>query len=149
MSELAQNILLLLGRVLLSLIFVLSGFDKLTLWSDTGAYMASKGMPFVPFFLGMAVVLELGGGLLVGLGYRARLGAVALVVFVIPTTLIFHNFWSLAGPEQMLQTTMFLKNLSILGGLLLVVACGPGRFSLDGNRPLRTDGAARIPIASS
>jgi putative oxidoreductase len=137
MSESTQNTLVLIGRVLLSLIFVLSGFDKLTGWSDTGAYMASKGMPFVPFFLGAAIVLELGGGLSVALGYRARLGALALAVFVVPTTLIFHDFWTLADPERQLQTIMFLKNLSMLGGLLLVAAYGPGRFSLDGYRSLR------------
>jgi putative oxidoreductase len=137
MSESTQNTLVLIGRVLLSLIFVLSGFDKLTGWSDTGAYMASKGMPFVPFFLGAAIVLELGGGLSVALGYRARLGAFALAVFVVPTTLIFHDFWTLADPERQLQTIMFLKNLSMLGGLLLVAAYGPGRFSLDGYRSLR------------
>lgn len=134
MSESTQNTLVLIGRVLLSFIFVLSGYGKITGWPDTEAYMASKGMLFVPFFLGAAIVLELGGGLLVALGYRARLGALALVVFVVTTTLIFHDFWALAGPERQLQTIMFLKNLSMLGGLLLVVAHGPGRFSLDGIR---------------
>jgi putative oxidoreductase len=93
--------------------------------------MASKGMPFVTFFLGAAIVLELGGGLLVALGYRARLGAFALAVFVVPTTLIFHDFWTLTGPDYQLQMIMFLKNLSMLGGLLLVMAFGPGRFSVD------------------
>jgi putative oxidoreductase len=136
MSESTQNTLVLIGRVLLSFIFLLSGFDKITGWSDTGATMASKGIPFAPLFLGAAIVLELGGGLSVALGYRARLGALALVVFVIPTTLIFHNFWTLTGPEQQLQTIMFLKNLSMLGGLLLVAAYGPGRFSLDRYRSL-------------
>lgn len=137
MSESTQNTLVLIGRILLSFIFLLSGFDKITGWSDTEAYMASKGMPFVPLFLGAAIVLELGGGVSVALGYRARLGALALVIFVIPTTLVFHDFWTLAGPERQLQTIMFLKNLSMLGGLLLVAAYGPGRFSLDGYRSLR------------
>lgn len=136
MTESTQNLLVLIGRVLLSLIFVLSGLDKITGWYDTGAYMASKGIPFVSFFLGAAIVLELGGGLLVALGYRARLGALALSVFVISTTLVFHNFWAVAGPDVQLQTIMFLKNLSMLGGLLLVVAYGPGRFSVDGIRSL-------------
>jgi putative oxidoreductase len=131
MSESTKESLVLVGRVLLSLIFVLSGFSKITGWTETGAYMAAKGMPFVPFFLVIAIILELGGGLAVALGVRARWGALALMVFVIPTTLIFHNFWTLAGPERQLQMIMFLKNLSMLGGLLLVVAYGPGRFSLE------------------
>jgi putative oxidoreductase len=137
MSESTKDTLLLLGRVLLSLIFILSGYGKITGWEDTSAYMASKGMPLVPLFLLGAIILELGGGLLVAVGYRARIGALALIIFVIPTTLIFHNFWALADPERQLQTIMFLKNVSMLGGLLLIVACGAGRFSVDGLRPPR------------
>lgn len=134
MIESMKNTLALIGRVLLSLIFVLSGFTKITGWSDTAAYMASKGMTAVPFFLSMAILLELGAGLMVMLGYRARLGALGLIIFVIPTTLIFHNFWALQGSEQQLQMIMFLKNLAMLGGLLIIAAYGPGMLSLDGRR---------------
>jgi len=138
MSETMQNTLVLIGRLALSFIFLMSGFDKLTGWEDTAAYMASKDMSFVPFLLAGAILLEFGGGLLVALGYCTRLGALALIVFVIPTTLLFHDFWSLAGPDRQLQTIMFLKNLSMLGGLLLVLAFGPGRYSVDGVRALRS-----------
>lgn len=134
MNEATKNTVILIGRVLLSLIFVLSGFEKITGWSETSAYMASKGMPAVPFFHVMAILFELGGGLMVLLGYRARLGALALVVFVIPTTLIFHNFWALEDSQQQLQMIMFLKNLSMIGGLLMVAAYGAGVFSLDSRR---------------
>jgi len=110
------------GRVLLALIFVLSALGKLADWSGTAAYMAAKSMPLVPLFLAAAIVLELGGGLAVLTGRGARLGAVALVVFLVPTTLIFHNFWAAAGIERQNQLAHFMKNVAIVGGLLLVAA---------------------------
>jgi putative oxidoreductase len=121
----------LLGRILLAQIFLLSGLNKIGAWEQTAGYMASKNMPLVPFFLVAAILFEVGGGLSVALGYKARLGAAALVVFLIPTTLIFHNFWALQGMEQQVQMIMFMKNLAILGGLLLVIGFGPGPLSLD------------------
>ena len=93
--------------------------------------MASVGMPMVTLFLIGAVVLEVGGSLSVVIGYRARWGALALIVFTIPTTLIFHNYWSMPSEQMQLQQIMFMKNLSMTGGLLLVMAFGSGAFSLD------------------
>lgn len=121
----------LVGRILLSLIFILSGIGKITNLSATSGYMASKGMPAVHFFLVMAILFELGGGLSVLTGFKARLGALALIVFVIPATLIFHNFWAYSGMEQQNQMIHFLKNVAILGGLAMVTAFGPGTLSLD------------------
>ena len=119
-----------LGRVLLSAIFLMSGFGKVMDWSGTAGYMASHGMPAIPFLLFMAIVLELGGGLSVLLGFQARWGALALVVFLVPATLIFHAFWAVDPAEARMQTINFLKNAAILGGLLMVIAHGPGPFSL-------------------
>lgn len=121
----------LVGRVCLSAIFLLSGINKIGNWDQTAGYMASKGMPLVPLFLAGAIVFEVAGGLSVLLGYKARVGAALLIVFLIPATLIFHNFWALEGQEQQLQMIMFLKNVAILGGLLLVVGFGAGPMSLD------------------
>jgi putative oxidoreductase len=124
----------LLGRILLALIFLISGLGKIFDWQGTAGYMASKGMPLIPFFLLGAIVLELAGGLAVLLGFKARIGALLLIVFLIPATLIFHNFWTLTGMERQIQMIMFLKNLAIMGGLLLVVGLGPGPLSLDEKR---------------
>jgi len=124
----------LLGRILLALIFLVSGLGKIFDWQGTAGYMASKGMPLIPFFLLGAILLELAGGLAVLLGFKARIGAVLLIVFLIPATLIFHNFWTLTGMERQIQMVMFLKNLAIMGGLLLVVGLGPGPLSLDEKR---------------
>ena len=121
----------LAGRVLLSLIFLSAGWGKIGGWEGTAGYMASVGMPLVPFFLAGTIAVELLGGLSLLLGIKSRVGATALFLFLIPTTLIFHAFWNLEGQEQYMQSLMFLKNLAIMGGLAMIAAFGSGRFSLD------------------
>lgn len=121
-----QRYLPLLGRILLGLIFVMSGANKITGFEGTQQYMAAQGMPATAFFLTGAIVVEILGGLSVIVGYRGRLGAAALVLFLIPATLIFHTDFS-----DQTQMIMFLKNLSIMGGLLLVTAYGTGPLSLS------------------
>jgi putative oxidoreductase len=130
-ATIGQGFVALLARVLLSAIFVLSGVNKIMDWSGTEGYMESKEMPLVPLLHVGAIVFELGGGLLVLSGFKARWGAVALILFIIPATLIFHNFWAVPETQRQEQMINFLKNVAILGGLLMVVAFGPGGFSLD------------------
>ena len=120
-----------LGRVLLSLVFLLSGIGKIGNWDGTAGYMASVGMPMVTLFLVGAIVLEIGGSLSVILGFKARWGALALIVFTIPTTLIFHNYWAMEGADAFNNQVMFMKNLAMSGGLLLIMVHGAGPLSLD------------------
>jgi putative oxidoreductase len=110
------------GRVLLSVIFLLSGLTKITDWDGTTQYMASKELPLIPLLLVAAIITELAGGLSVLLGWKTRWGALLLFLYLIPTTLVFHNFWALSGTEMQMQLMHFLKNLSIMGGLLLGAA---------------------------
>lgn len=133
------------GRLLLSLIFVMSGVHKIMAWSDTASRMEAEGMPLVPLLLAGAIVFEIGGGLSVMLGIRARLGAAALIVFLIPTTLIFHDFWTFEGQEQQLQMIHFMKNLAIMGGLFVVAAVGPGGCCLVDGRSPRATAAVTSP----
>ena len=120
------------GRILLSAIFILAGIGKITGWAGSAAYMAAHGMPLVPLFLVGAIVIELLGGLALLLGWNARLVAGIMFLYLIPVTIIFHNFWAAApGMEHMMQLTNFEKNLSIMGGLLMVFSLGGGRYSLD------------------
>jgi len=121
----------LLGRLLLSQIFILSGISKLMNWSGTEAYMAAQGMPLVPLLLLGATVVEILGGLSLLLGWQARWGAFIVFLYLIPTTLIFHNFWAYHGAEQQMQMINFMKNLAIMGGLLMMAANGPGLWSVD------------------
>jgi putative oxidoreductase len=132
MAEYCRPLAALCGRILLSVIFIFSGFGKLMDWSGTAAGMENHGMVAVPFFLAGAIALELGGGLSVLLGWKCRWGAVALLVFIVPATLIFHNFWVVdETAARMNQMAHFMKNIAIMGGLLLVVAHGAGGFSID------------------
>ncbi len=130
------------GRLLVSAIFIVTGFAKLTHWSDTAAYMASKGMPAIPFLLAIAILFELGGGLAVLVGYRTRLAALALTVHFVLATLVFHNFWAYPPAEQQEQMIHFLKNLAIVGGILRLLSDGAGALSLDARR-LRAAASAR------
>jgi putative oxidoreductase len=117
---------MLIGRILLVLIFLQSGIGKIENFGGMAQYMASYGMPYTNFFLVGAIFFELVGSATVILGYFARFGALLLLIFLIPTTLIFHS--NFADPVQMI---MFMKNVSMLGGCLIVLASGAGRFSLD------------------
>jgi putative oxidoreductase len=115
------------GRVLLSLIFILSALGKLADLNGTAAFMRAAGMPAVGLLLPAGIVLELGGGLAILTGYGMRLGVAALIVFLIPATLIFHPFWQASGMERMGQMINFMKNLAIMGGLLIVVPASAER----------------------
>jgi putative oxidoreductase len=127
----------LVGRVLLSLIFVAIAIGKVRGWSGFSEYMVSKQLPLIPVLLAVSLVVELAGGLSILLGWRARLGALVLLVYLIPVTVLFHNFWQSQGVQVVIEGMSFLKNVAIMGGLLLIVAFGPGPFSVDSWRRRR------------
>lgn len=115
-----------LGRILLSVIFLVAGFNKITDPGGTQQFMANHGMPWTGFFLACAIIIELGGGLSVLIGYKTRWGAMALTIFLIPVTLIFHTKFT-----EPTQVIMFMKNLAIMGGLFILAGAGPGKISMD------------------
>ena len=125
----------LIGRVLLVLIFLNSGIGKIEHFQGTAQYMAKFGMPSTTFFLIGAIFFELVGSITVILGYFTRVGALLLLVFLIPTTLIFHT--NFADPNMKIH---FMKNVAMFGGLLILLATGPGRFSLDQLRERKRKG---------
>jgi putative oxidoreductase len=116
----------LIGRILLVLIFLNSGIGKIGKFDMAAQYMARFGISYANLFLLGAIVFELLGSLTVILGYYARLGALLLILFLIPTTILFHT--NFADPLQLVQ---FMKNLSMLGGCLVLLGMGPGDWSLD------------------
>lgn len=141
-----SDVTLLVARLGAGAIFLLSSVGKLAAWNATAAYAGSKGVP--TFLLAAATALELLGGLSVLTGWKARWGAVALVVFLVPVTLVFHDFWAYQGAEAQLQMVQFLKNVGIGGGLLALFAAGPGALSVDArlSRVRAAHGAAaRVP----
>jgi putative oxidoreductase len=122
----AQSVVPLVGRILLAVLFILAGVSKLGNPAGTQAYIASVGLPFpLLAYLGTLVV-EIGGGVLLLIGYRARVVAIVLAVFTVAAAAFFHHAF---GDQN--QFIHFMKNLAITGGLLQVVAFGAGGFSLD------------------
>src|SRR5262245_6775142 len=121
----------LAGRILLATIFILSGLTKFMDWQGTAAYMTAHGIPLIPVLLPFAAVVEIAGGLAIVLGAKSRTAAMLLFLYLIPTTLIFHHFWSFQGQEYVNQMHHFLKNLAIMGGLAMIVGFGPGGMSVD------------------
>jgi putative oxidoreductase len=126
----------LLGRLLIGLPFLMSGFGKLTAYGATTAYIGSVGLPLAPLGWAIAVAFEIGGGLLLLLGFRARAVAFGLAVFTLATAIFFHR--NFADQNQMIH---FLKNIMIIGGLLQIAHFGAGRFSLDARDPKNVAGA--------
>lgn len=121
----------LVGRILLALLFLMSGIGKIGGFAGTAGYMASKGLPMVEVLLAITIVIELGAALMLILGYKARLGAAALLLWMIPVTFLFHNYWAMPADQQMIQQIMFMKNLALMGGMLYIMAFGSGHLSLD------------------
>lgn len=120
------SVIPVIGRLLMATIFILSGIGKLAAPAATMGYIASTGLPFAPLALAIAIGVELGGGLLLALGFKTRLVAAGLAVFSIVTGLAFHH--AVADQNQMIH---LLKNFAMAGGLLQVVAFGAGAYSID------------------
>jgi putative oxidoreductase len=120
-----------LGRLLFSFIFVMASFNHFK--SQTIAYAASQGVPLASIAVPLSGVLALLGGLSIFLGYRAKIGGWLIALFLIGVTPMMHKFWGVSDPMMhQIQMIMFLKNLSMLGGALLITQFGAGRWSLDG-----------------
>ncbi|PCR94464.1 DoxX family protein [Pseudomonas sp. FW215-R2] len=128
-SDTKQASAALIGRVLLSVIFILSGFSKLAAPAMMIGYIGSVGLPLPQVALAVAIIVEVGGGLALIAGYRTRTVAAVLAAFSVFTALAFHS--ALADQNQFIH---FFKNIAMAGGLLQVVAFGAGRFSLDARR---------------
>jgi len=134
-----SNLTLLVGRVLMSVIFLGAGMSKLTGFAGTTQYMAGRPAfanmeGALPILAGLAIFAELGGGLSLLLGWMTRLGALGLALFLLPTTFVFHNFWTYPPEAATMQQVMFLKNISIIGGLLILSVAGAGAYSVDGRK---------------
>jgi len=130
-----RRIFFFIGRVLLSLIFLIAGIKKILYWQSVeesiamkicewnthlhGLFLFEILLRFVPMMLAFAIFFELVGALIILSGYFFRFGAFLLLIFLIPTTIFFHDFWFQIGDKQTLELTMFMKNLSIMGSLLL------------------------------
>jgi putative oxidoreductase len=124
------NAAALVGRILLALIFIMSGFGKITGYDGTAQYMATK-LPMVAVLLPLTILTELGGGILLVVGFKARWVGLLLAGFTLLAAILFHDYWNADAAHRMGQYLNFWKNVTITGGMLMVFAFGPGAWSVD------------------
>jgi len=126
-----EKMLVLIGRIFFSSIFIMAGYSHV-MSNQLIGYAASAGVPAPGLMVPMAGLLAFFGGLSILLGYKAKWGAWFIVLFLVPVTLIMHSFWGATDTQvAMMQMTMFQKNLSMLGGALLIAHYGSGPYSLE------------------
>lgn len=143
--EKMQDAATLIGRVLLAHVFVVAAILKFSNFSATAAFMNSVGVPAAPALLAVSLPIELAGGLMIAVGWKARWAAAALSIWLVVVTPLFHAFWGLEPAQMSDQLNHFMKNASILGGLLLVVARGAGSMSLDARQTRIRQKAVLVP----
>ncbi|WP_146393680.1 DoxX family protein [Allorhodopirellula solitaria] len=131
-----QGIVSVIGRILIATIFLLSAVgNKIPNFNQVCEHMAAAGVPQPKVMLAGAIVFLIAGGLSLIAGYKARIGATLLLVFLVLATYYFHDFWTLEGAERQTQMIQFMKNLALMGTMLFVIANGSGAFSLDNREP--------------
>ena len=129
-----QNPIALIGRLLLAYLFIPAGIGKLTGFAGTVGYITSKGLPMPEVLAVLAIVVEIGAGIALLVGFKTRWAALLLALFTLGAAVFFHNYWGVPADQQMVQKLMFTKNLGIAGGLLAMAALGGGALGLDGRR---------------
>ena len=129
-----QNPLALIGRLLLAYFFIPAGIGKIGGFAGTVGYIASKGLPLPEVGAVLAIIVEVGVGLMLLLGFKTRWAAQIQMVFTLAASLFFHNYCALPEAQAAMQKLMFNKNLGVAGGLLAFADFGAGAFSLDGRR---------------
>jgi putative oxidoreductase len=125
---------MLVGRILLSLVFLIAGYRKLMGVAASAGYFAKLGFPMPDVMVWVAIAIELGGGILLVLGWKARWAAWILALFTVIAAFAAHRFWEVDPAQYANQMNHFLKNLAIVGGMMFVAAVGPGALSVDGRR---------------
>jgi putative oxidoreductase len=135
-AVLSDAVFPLISRLLISAIFVQGALGKILGWSGQAAYMQSHQLPvqLIPAMLGVALVIEAGGVLCLLVGWKARAAAFVMFLYLGIVSVLLHNFWALPGGSAGGMQTQFLKNVGIMGGLLMIAAFGPGKWSLDRGR---------------
>ena len=130
-SKSTANPLALVARILLAAIFISAGLSKLGGFDGTVGYIASKGLPLPGLIAVLTIAVEVLGGIAIVIGYKARVAGLLLAIFTLLAGFIFHNFWAVPADQAYVQNIMFMKNLSMAGGLLLLTVFGAGGYSLD------------------
>lgn len=132
-KSVSKGATVVVGRLLFTSIFLMSGLNHFS--KQTIGYAAAQGVPFASLAVPLSGIIALAGGLSILLGYRAKLGAWLIILFLVPVTLMMHNFWAVKDPMMaQMHMIMFMKNVSMIGGALLISQFGAGPLSLDSRR---------------
>ena len=123
-----------IARAFLGVLFFISGIYKIIGFSYVAGWMASTGVPMASALLTITIAIEIGGGLMLITGWKAKYAALVVGLFLIPVTFVFHAFWNADAASYQNQLTQFLKNLAILGGMLLVFGREFGRETAGSNK---------------
>jgi putative oxidoreductase len=134
----SNNVVSLGGRILMSAIFIFAGIGKIASFSMTTGYAASAHVPMPSVAIAVAIAVEVLGGLAILVGFQTRIAAWIVFLYMIPISFFFHNFWALEGAARMNNQIHFMKNVAIMGGLLILAANGPGGASVDASLARKT-----------
>ncbi|PAS98461.1 MAG: DoxX family protein [Candidatus Dactylopiibacterium carminicum] len=134
MSQSLQNALSLAARLLISVLFVPAGFAKLTGFGGTVGYIASVGLPLPELGAVLAIIVEIGVGIALIVGFQTRLAALVLAVFTLAASIFFHAYWAAPAEQAMVVELLFFKNIAVIGGLLGLAAFGAGGWSVDARK---------------
>ena len=125
----------LLGRLLVAALFIPAGLSKIGEFEGTVGYIASVGLPLATVAAVVAIAVEVLGGAALLLGWRTKQAALILAVFTLVATVLFHNFWAMPAEQAFMQQLMFMKNIAVVGGLLVLASLGGGQWGLTRETP--------------
>jgi putative oxidoreductase len=129
-----NDVLSLVGRCLLALMFLIAGVDKIMGLEGVTKYAQANGVPMAQFAIYAAILIEIGIGLLLVVGFQTRWAAAAMVIFILVIEYFFHQYWNFESAPRGTQRIFFYKNLAVVGGMIMLMVAGPGRYSLDARR---------------
>ena len=134
MTKTAESTLNLIGRLALAALFVPGGISKITGFEGTVGYISSVGLPLATLGAILALVVEIGAGIALIVGFKTRIAALVLAVFTVAASVFFHAFWAAPADQAFVAQLLFFKNIAVAGGLLVLAAHGAGAFSIDARR---------------
>lgn len=129
--DLIKDLAILIARICISSLFIWAAFEKLVHWGKTVEYVKQKNIPYATLALPLAIAIQVLGGLSLLLGYQVRIGALILILFIIPAAIRFHDFWNLEGSVRLMEKASFMKDVALFAGLIMILVIGGGRFCLN------------------